>query len=229
MTTTSNQPPAREGRVAVRVWQLPVRIIHWLLAASIVVLSLTGLYIGVPVLSPDGRHTPIMAYAHAVHVGAGLVFAGLLLARVIFAFTGNRYARWDQFLPVRKEQRRMLKPSLRFYLFLSKEPPPATGHNPLAGLTYTVLFAMFLAQTFTGLALEAAEDRTGWTAVVSGWVDDLAPLGAVRFTHHLILWLTWGFVIHHVYSAVLMDNVERSGLVSSMITGIKHLPEDRDA
>jgi Ni/Fe-hydrogenase 1 B-type cytochrome subunit len=39
------------------------------------------------------------------------------------------------------------------------------------------------------------------------------------------MWLTWGFVIHHVYSAVLVDTEEKSGLVSSIFTGWKTVKE----
>lgn len=188
MTTT---PTDAEERVAVRVWQLPVRIIHWLLVADIVLLSVTGLYIGAPVVTL-GAAAPIMVYMKALHAGGGLVFVGLLLARVIFAFTGNRYARWDQFIPVRREQRKNLLPSVSFYMFRTRQPPPVIGHNPLAGATYTVLFAMFAVQALTGLALKALEDPGGWMWAISAWIFGVLPVGTVRLVHHLILYCTWG-------------------------------------
>jgi Ni/Fe-hydrogenase 1 B-type cytochrome subunit len=35
------------------------------------------------------------------------------------------------------------------------------------------------------------------------------------------MWAILGFVIHHVYSALLVDHVERNGLMSSIFTGFK--------
>lgn len=223
--TESTQTGASR-RVAVRVWQLPVRVIHWLLVASVIVLTVTGLYIGTPVLSLGGRSHQIMAYIRAIHIGFGFLLLALIIARVIFAFTGNKYARWDQFVPARKERQQLLIPSLRFYTFLDHEPPPAVGHNPLAGATYVIVFGMFLVQAITGIALQAVVHHSGFLWAVSGWVFHVLPIAWVRFVHHLIMWLTWGFVINHVYSSILMESVERSGLISSMINGWKYVPKD---
>jgi hypothetical protein len=45
----------------------------------------------------------------------------------------------------------------------------------------------------------------------------------VRLAHDIIMWLFLAFTIHHVYSCILIDLEERSGLVSSIITGFKSL------
>jgi Ni/Fe-hydrogenase 1 B-type cytochrome subunit len=101
------------------------------------------------------------------------------------------------------------------------------GHNPLAGLTYLVLFAMFAVQAITGFALESLEDPDGLMWRLTGWVFKVAPIPEVRLLHHLVMWLTAGFVVHHVYSAVLVDREEHSGLVSSIVTGDKSVPRQR--
>ena len=41
-------------RIAVYIWQVPVRITHWVTAICIVTLSLTGGYIADPFLIPPG-------------------------------------------------------------------------------------------------------------------------------------------------------------------------------
>ncbi|HLZ37443.1 MAG TPA: Ni/Fe-hydrogenase, b-type cytochrome subunit [Mycobacteriales bacterium] len=226
------RPPAaetvepRDAVVPVPVWQTSIRLLHWLLVATIVVLTITGFYIGTPVLAPQPGSIP-MQLARAVHLFTGFLFTAVLLARFVLLFTGNRWARWRQFLPVEPERRRLLVPSLRYYLFIDKEPPPVVGHNPLAGLTYLVLFAMFVAQAVTGIALEAVEERGGWAWTLTGWVFDIASVPTVRFFHHLVMWLTIGFVVHHVYSAVLVDREERSGEISSIISGWKSVPRSR--
>ncbi len=214
-------------RVAIRVWQIPVRVIHWTLVASIVVLSLTGGYIANPALLPVSG-IELMAYVRAVHLGVGFVFIACLVCRVIFAFTGNRYARWHQFIPMDKAYRGQIVPSFLFYTFRRREPPSVIGHNPLAGMTYLVLFGMFAVQAVTGIALDAVDGRAGWEWSATGWILQLVPLATVRLAHHVIMWMTWGFVIHHVYSSILMDHLEHCGLVSSIITGWKSIPKDRD-
>jgi Ni/Fe-hydrogenase 1 B-type cytochrome subunit len=228
MSTQAPSPPrpAPAGdRVVVRVWDLPVRLIHWLLVATILVLSVTGFYIGTPTLwAGSGSSAYLMGKMHAVHIGAGWAFTALLIARVAWMFLGNRWARWDQFLPLGRQRLRLSRESLAYYSFFRREPPAVIGHNPLAGLTYLVLFAMFAVQAITGFALESLEDPDGLMWRLTGWVFKVAPIPEVRLLHHLVMWLTAGFVVHHVYSAVLVDREEHSGLVSSIVTGDKSVP-----
>lgn len=217
-----------EGEVAtIKVWQLPVRIIHWTIFTCVVVLSITGLYIAFPFIAVGTEPAFLMGWVRSVHALFAWIFIAAILARLIWMFTGNRWARWNQFIPVSRERRRSARETLKYYLFVKREPPRAVGHNPLAGLTYSILILMFIVQIFTGLALKALDNPDSYLWAISGWVFDLLPITMVRFFHHLIMWLTWGFVVHHVYSAWLVDWEERSGLMSSIVTGYKRLPTDR--
>ena len=213
--------------VTVKVWDLPVRVIHWTTFAAVIVLAATGFYIATPFFTSGTGEAYLMGKVRAVHLVAGWVFIAAFLARIAWAFLGNRWARWDQFIPIRKERRRLFRHTLAFYLLLRKDPPPVVGHNALAGLAYAVLYLMFLVQILTGLALEQLYHRGhGFLWAISGWVFRVAPIPMVRLVHHMIMWFTLAFIIHHVYSAVLVDREERSGLVSSIFTGTKRLPRD---
>ncbi len=88
---------------------------------------------------------------------------------------------------------------------------------------------MFAVQAFTGFALEALVNPHGLMWAVTGWIFVAVPVPYVRVAHYLIMWLTWGFIIHHVYSAWLVDREERSGELSSIVTGWKNLPSSRVA
>jgi Ni/Fe-hydrogenase 1 B-type cytochrome subunit len=211
----------------VKVWDFPVRILHWMLVASIIVLSVTGLYIADPLFGSSSAAGFTMGLARTIHITAGWIFAVVLAARVYWAFAGNRWARWDQLLPVSRERRRLIRPTIKYYLFRRLDPPPVVGHNPLAGVTYVVLFLMFALQALTGFALEALANTHGVLWAVTGWVYAVLPIPEVRLLHDLVTWLTFGFVIHHVYSAWMFDKEERSGEISSMITGWKTLPRSR--
>lgn len=218
--------PAEQTLVRVRVWDLPVRLVHWLLVLALVVLSVTGFLIGNPLLDP-GHTVPWVAWVKLIHKVTAYLFIALILTRVAWLFLSpHRWSRWTEWLPTSRARLRQVVPSLRFYLYLDREAPPVAGHNPLAGMTYTVLYAMMVVEIFTGLALWGAEG-TGWAAWLTGWLTGLLPLATIRFLHHLIMWLVWGFMVHHVYSALLVDRVERSGLLSSIFSGYKFLPKDR--
>ena len=94
--------------VRVYVWEVPVRVTHWLIALSIVVLSATGLYIGHPFITVSGRPRQhfVMGWVKVIHGYTAYVFMAAVVVRLIWMFTGNRYARWDKFIPVRPERRR---------------------------------------------------------------------------------------------------------------------------
>jgi len=212
--------------VTAKVWQLPVRVFHWTIFLAVVVLSFTGFYIGTPFVRVGTDPKFLMGTMRAVHDLAAFVFVAAVIGRIIWAFTGNKWSRWDQFIPVTKERRANARAGFRYYLFMTNEPPPGAGHNALAGATYLIVYLMFTVQILTGLAMLSLESQ-GWLAAWFGWVFAVLPIPWVRFLHHLIMWLTWGFVVHHLYSAILMDTEEKSGLISSIFTGWKRLPADR--
>ncbi|GBD84723.1 putative Ni/Fe-hydrogenase 1 B-type cytochrome subunit [bacterium BMS3Abin02] len=215
------------GIVTIRVWELPVRVLHWTVVGAVLVLAGTGYYIGDPYILVGSEPGFVMGLIRAIHLAAAWVFSVAIICRIIWSFIGNRWSRWDQLVPVHRERRVWLWKTLGYYLFLRKEPPPAAGHNPLAGVTYLVVFVMFVVQIITGLALAALANPQGVLWSTTSWVFGLFAIQTVRLIHHLIMWLTIGFVIHHVYSAVLVDIEEKSGLVSSILTGYKRLPIDR--
>ncbi len=69
------------GADRVKVWDLPTRLFHWLLAGSFAVAWVTH---------EHDRYLDI-------HVFAGYLFLGLLLFRLAWGFTGGRYARFRAF------------------------------------------------------------------------------------------------------------------------------------
>src|ERR1039457_724463 len=235
MTTPSRrpQPVASAGAeqpgpalARVRVWDQPVRWVHWLLFVAIGVLSLTGFLVEDPVPGLAGD-TDWISWLKAIHKVTAYIFIALILARVIWLFQSpNRWCRWREWIPTTKARWRGIVPSLRFYLFLDREPPPVVGHNPLAGLTYCVLYVMFGVEILTGAVLLGLQGE-GWAKSLTGWLLPLVSVQMIRFIHELIMWLTLGFLIHHVYSATLIDREERSGLMSSIFSGFKFLPKDR--
>jgi Ni/Fe-hydrogenase 1 B-type cytochrome subunit len=235
VTATARPSPPAAGRpaasgddiVQIKVWDFPVRMIHWTLVACIAVLAVTGFYISDPLFGSSSAAGYTMGIIRTVHITTGWIFTAALAARIYWAFAGNRWARWDQLIPFRRERRKMLLPSIEYYLFRRLEAPPVVGHNPLAGATYVVLYFMLICQAITGFALEALTDPHGLMWDLTGWVYSVAPIPYIRLFHELVMWLTFGFVIHHVYSSWLVDKEERSGEISSIITGWKSLPRGR--
>ena len=215
--------------VRVYVWQWPVRLSHWLTAYSILVLAVTGYYMGHPYITvsgPAGQHF-VMGWMKTIHFFTAIVFALSVATRVAWMFLGNRYATWDKFIPVEKRRLLGMWNSLRYYLFQLRQPPGFVGHNPLAGLTYVFVFLIYLTMITTGLALYNVNAPVGSAFRAFHF---LLPLwgGAqtARLVHHIGMWMLLAFAVHHVYSAVLMSQVEARGTVESMASGYKFVPCD---
>lgn len=212
--------------VAVKIWELPVRLTHWIIFFAVIVLSVTGYFIGNPYADTGSDPGFLMGKMRFVHLLAAWVFIACLAARLIWSLTGNRHARWDRFIPVTRARWRLIWEWLKYYLFVRSDAPPVVGHNPLAGITYSVVYIMFGVQILTGMALHGLSDPNGWIASLTGWVFGIVSIPTARLIHHIVMWMTWGFVVHHVYSALFVDFEEKSGIISSVLSGYRRVPRN---
>jgi Ni/Fe-hydrogenase 1 B-type cytochrome subunit len=215
--------------VRVYVWEWPVRVTHWLIALSIVVLAVTGILIGTPTLLPRawGGRPFVIGTIKTIHSYFAIVFTLSVLSRIVWMFLGNAYARWSNFIPVHRQRRRGLLATLQFYLFLLRKPPGYVGHNPLAGMTYVLVFFLYFTMIATGFALYSAS--AGVRSPMRAFqflIPLLGGLQAARWIHHVVMWLLLGFAVHHVYSSVLMSQVEANATVESIVSGYKFVPRE---
>lgn len=151
-----------------------------------------------------------------------------MAVRPLWFFLGNRHASWRAFVPwASREGRRNIVGTFKYYVFLQRKVPHAVGHNALAAMAYSGVFAIFVAMIGSGFALY------GQFAPGSLWDGLCGPLLAtfgnqgMPLVHHLGMWLLLGFAIHHAYSAWLMDIEEKNGTITSIFSGYKFMePED---
>jgi Ni/Fe-hydrogenase 1 B-type cytochrome subunit len=214
-----------ELRQNIYVWQLPVRITHWVTVICIGILTVTGIYIAFPFIgtSGDAANQYLMGSIRFIHFVTAFVFTISVLFRIYWLFFGNVWASWRQFLPTTSARRRGISRMLGFYLFLRRRAPDAIGHNSLAGLAYTVVFILFLIQIITGFALYSLPFDGGFWPTAFGWIAVTFGVQPVRLVHDIIMWLLLAFLVHHVYTATLIDTEEHSGIMSSIFSGYKSL------
>ncbi|WAK03894.1 cytochrome b/b6 domain-containing protein [Methylobacter sp. YRD-M1] len=116
----------------VKVWDLPLRVFHWLLAAAFFAAYLTE----------DDFLT--------LHVWAGHLVFGLLIFRLVWGFIGNEYARFSNFLCSPGQSISYLKDMLalksRRYL----------GHNPAGAAMIVLLLVSLLLTVISGFAVYGA-------------------------------------------------------------------------
>ena len=135
------------------VWDRSIRWFHWINALAIIGLIGVGLVIlnaKTLGISTDGK-----ILLKTIHVYIGYVFCLNLAWRIIWAFIGNKYARWKAILPVGKG----FFTALRQYKasFMSGKFTYYQGHNPAAKLMITLLFLLLITQAITGLVLAGTD------------------------------------------------------------------------
>lgn len=225
-------------------WDVPTRLFHWINALAVFGLLVTGLDILLDTLfhhSPSGKVT-----LKGVHVLFGYLMATNLLWRFIWAFFGNRYARWRAIVPGGPGY----LTALRAYAaaFVAGEPQQYVGHNPLARIAVSLLFVLLLMQATTGLVLAGTDLYwppfghwfAAWVAapgvdpalVAPGATDliDKTAYDAMRaFRKPFVIVHEYGFyalaavITMHIIAVVVTEIHEGGSIVSAMFTGRKIL------
>ena len=124
---------------SVKVWDWPVRVFHWTLAASVIGAYVTG-------ESEDFER---------LHHTLGWVAAGLIAFRVVWGLVGTRYARFNEFIRGPAQVWAYIK-SLR-----SGQPQHFVGHNPVGAVAVILLMGLTALSIYTGW-LALAEDAAEW-------------------------------------------------------------------
>lgn len=228
MSAHASELPQASGRRAVFVYEWPVRLWHWLNALAMVVLFVTGFYIGNPFL-PNNAGEAVndfaMGYLRFAHFAAGYVLAIFLLGRFYWAVVGNRYAGELFFPPLFSAAIwKDLWLRVKFYLFLEKETPPSAGPN---GLEVVSAFFMFTLPVIfiilTGFALYAeGTGENSWQAAAFGWIRYLFGDSQWLHTwHHIAMWVLLIYAMIHVYLVIREDIMEGQSYLSTMISGVR--------
>lgn len=216
----------------VYVYQVPIRLWHWINALSIFVLAVTGYFIGSPLPSIGGEATEhfLMGYIRFFHFAAAYIFAVGLVVRVYWAFVGNEHSK-EIFIPplFKKDWWAGMWFHVRWYFFLEKEPKKYLGHNPLALLVMFFYVLMSFFMLFTGFALYGeGAGIDSWQYRLFGWV--IPFLGAsqdVHTWHHIGMWAIIVFVMVHMYIAIREDIMARTTMISTMVNGWRFFKDTR--
>jgi len=152
----------------VYLWHWPIRAMHWIAAMSIVVLALTGFYIGRPYFLGTGAQSAFtLQWVRFIHFVAAGVLVATAIVRAYWLLAGNRFERLLALFPVRGRDWKNLVRMVKYYLLIHPERAPRyLGHNPLQQLFYTL--------TYVAAAIMAV------TASVGAPNAQAAPINKVR-------------------------------------------------
>lgn len=230
------------GLQPYRVWDAPTRWFHWINFACILGLAAIGtaiLYDSELGVTDGGK-----VLLKTTHVWIGYVFALNLAWRLVWAFIGNRYAKWSAIVPFQPGYGAALKSYLRG--LIRGDGRPYLGHNPIARAMVALLLALLVLQGATGLVLAGTDiyypPFGRWIAawIVAPGVDpativpynktriDPAAWDAMRaFRSPIVTIHLWNFyallvaIAIHIVGVVVTELREGGAIVSAMFTGRK--------
>lgn len=206
----------------VYVWELPIRVFHWVNAISIVLLMLTGIYIGNPFIGSsvpeEAYYSFVMGWVRYIHFFAAFVFTANMILRVYWFFKGNKYAKTN---PFKKAYWKDVLETIKFYLFLKNKKKHSVGHNGLAQLGYMIFIGLgSLIMILTGVYL-FFEPQFESIAVAKIGMLFGGDSFSVRSFHHIAAWGFIIFMVIHIYMAIREDWLSKNGTISSIFTGYK--------
>jgi Ni/Fe-hydrogenase b-type cytochrome subunit len=234
-TTTAPRPESLRASAPVDhqrvyLWHWPIRAMHWIAAACVVTLVVTGLYIGRPYFVTSGQASDhfLMGRIRFAHFAAAGILVATGILRVYWLFMGNKYERWRALFPVTRQDWSNLWKLVKGYLFVNAdEAPEYLGHNPLQQFSYTGIYVLAVLQVVTGFYLYGLHDTGGLIFAAFGWVGPLlGGAQVVRFFHHVFTWFWLIFLPIHIYLAIRSDVVHRQASITSMISGQRFVRSD---
>ncbi len=95
----------------VYVWEQPIRWFHWINAGGILVLGVSGWLMAHPpalLTSTEASAGYWFGAVRFAHFAMAYVFTANLAFRIYWAFAGNKFASWRNFLPLTKAQFRQV-------------------------------------------------------------------------------------------------------------------------
>ena len=181
----------------VEVWELPIRLFHWMLVLTFVTAYFTAKF-----------------HFGFLHNYVGYFLCLLLLARLIMGFAGNQYARFKSFVFSPHETVEY------FRTLLKNNPIHFLGHNPAGALMVFALLGLLLLITLSGLMSLAVIDFEGPLLFLANYFSDEASYGV----HHLHGWLidvALVLIPVHLFGVAVGSVQHKENLVRAMITGRK--------
>ncbi len=181
----------------VTVWELAIRLFHWIL-----VMSVIGAFV-----------TSLEEDALTLHIWFGQAIVALMLFRLGWGFIGNPYAKFKEFL-------KGPKAAFEYLLLVAKDQNPRyLGHNPAAGMMFLVMGVVFTFLIASGYILLGGMEEIG--PLTNHVSKDLAAL--LEPWHKWIAYLLALLAVGHVAAALVESRHQSENLPLAMVSGVKEV------
>lgn len=187
--------PLTHSLQRVRIWDLPTRIFHVLLAICVAGLIATG-ELG----------------AMQLHFLLGYSALTLVLFRLVWGVLGGHWSRFVNFVPTPAKLLSYL------HALRHRQASPSIGHNPLGALSVLGMLSVLLLQIFSGFFSDDEIANAGpWTAYApTSWVEF-----ATEYHSDIGKVLLIVLIALHVSTVLYYKRIKHEDLITPMVTGDK--------
>lgn len=204
------------------------RLIHWVTFFSVVVLMVTGYYIGEPTAVygyGEAYDAFTMAYIRYFHFLAAMALDVALMVWLYLAFFSLFHRYWRDMVPTPSTLWGALRVTQSYFTF--RKPPFYPRFDPLDGLLFLVLIVLMALQMITGfhLYVQGLGPDYWWAQLIHWGTDWIVPLFGgsqnVRLVHHVMQWVMLAGIIVHVYLQVAKTIIWQDGHIGQIVGGYK--------
>ena len=184
----------------IRVWDLPIRLFHWLLAVCIV-----GSFASINLSDEFVQWHAYFGYSILI----------LLIFRIIWGFVGSTHARFSSFIPSKKA----------IFDYLQGRSPQVLGHNPLGAVSvFALLFALSI-QVFTGLFID---DEVSFQGPLEKYVSSSVSsfLSEIHEGNQVVI---LALIFIHIAAIIFYKKFKGEDLIHPMISGDKEIDPSEEA
>ena len=184
----------------IRVWDLPIRLFHWLLVVSIVLSFIT---------------VKIGGNAMEFHALIGYCVLTLAIFRICWGFIGSYHARFIHFVPSPK----------RLIDYILGKTTAGLGHNPLGALSVLALLFSVGLQAVTGLF---ANDDIAFEGPFAKYVSN-ASVALLTSIHHANEKFLIILIALHLGAIIYYQKFKGENLIKPMLLGDKEIDPSEEA
>ena len=188
----------KEPLVDVPMWDLPVRLFHWLFVIFFATSWIAG-----------------QMGERDLHYQSGMVLLGLVTFRLLWGIVGSPTARFRHFLRWPGAALRYLR-----HAFKERLPSYSFGHNAAGGLMVLALILLVGLQAVSGMS--STDDVLFEGPLYGRWPNWLGSI--LEKIHEPLAFLLLALALLHILVIAVYRAFKRENLVRAMLVGRARLP-----
>ena len=187
-------------KIKIRIWDLPIRLFHWLLVACITASFIT---------------VKLGGNAMEWHARLGYCVLTLIIFRILWGLIGSHHARFIHFVP---SPRGLVN-------YILGKTKAGLGHNPLGALSVLALIVSLGLQATTGLF---ANDDIAFEGPFAKYVsnDMVQFLTSIHYLNEKVLII---LIALHLCAILYYQKFKGENLIKPMLLGDKEIDPSEEA